>query len=92
MDAPTCAFMGKVMAGQVKYMDQTDGPLELVMSSFLSKGNTGREADFRAKVTSSVEVSEFEVPMRCPLGDIQFVDESGGQGRSQDTWYNEYFL
>lgn len=62
------------------------------MSSLFSKGNTGREADFRVKVTSSVEHSEFEVPMRHPLGDIQFADESGAQKRGQVTLYNEYFL
>lgn len=57
MDAPACAFMGKVMAGQVKYLKQAYGPLELMMSSLFSRGNTRREAAFRVKVTSSVEHS-----------------------------------
>ena len=92
MDAPACAFMAKVMAGQVKCMKQAYGPLELMVSSLLSKGNTGREADFRMKVTSAIEHSGFEVPMRPPLGDTQFADESGAQRRGQDILYNEYFL
>ena len=43
MEAPACAFMSKVMVGQMK---QAHGPLELMMAFFFNKGNIQERSRF----------------------------------------------